>query len=73
MAEPLEPTRREVVRTPEGDLVSVPRVRRRSWVATIAAFMVILLAVIALLLTHQPGATSPGPGPAQPTPVSSFP
>lgn len=66
--QPVEPVGRETLRTPTGELVSLPRVRRRSWVVTILLVVAILVALLIILLAHQPGATSPGG--AQPTPVT---
>lgn len=57
---------REVVRTPSGEVVSVPVVRRRGWIALLVLVLAVVAVIAVLLITHQPPGRSVNPN-AQPS------
>lgn len=52
---------REMVRTPTGEVVSVPVVRRRGWIALLVVVVAVVAVIVALLATHQPPGRSVNP------------
>jgi len=60
-------SQRETVRTPTGELVSLPLIRRRVWILAVVVAVMLMVALAAILVALQPPAgRTPPPGQTQP-------